>query len=344
VNSGGVGQIEGVVFRDFNADGIQEANEPSLSSRPLFIDLNQNGVVDPDEPQASPDTTGHYTFEDVAPGTMALAQNIQPDHGVILIGPAQRQVTVTGGEISGNQNFGIVLISQVSPVEVRTDSSSPTGDAADEFVRRLYRNVLGRKVETSGLDFWGSQLRAANGALEGRTAVVTGIWESLEHRGLQVDHFYATFFGRSADREGRSYWSAQLQGGVSETDVALQLVSSAEYHAKWSTDEALAQHLYEDVLSRAGSSAELAAAQGDLLAKGVSAVARELIHSEESYLRIVDGYYAALLHRAGEAEGRQHWLAQLEGGTEFNNVSPGTVAEQFFYLPEYYEAGSNPEA
>ncbi len=343
VNTGGVGQIDGIVFLDYNADGIQAANEPAISSRPLFIDLNQNGVADPDEPQASPDGTGHYSFDNVTPGTVTLAQNSQPDHGVILIGPAQRQVTVTGGETSGNQNFGVVLISQVSPVEVRTDSATQTGDAADEFVRRLYRNVLGRNAEAAGLGFWGSQLRAANGSTNARTAVVTGIWESLEHRGLQVNHFYATFFGRSADPEGRAYWSGQLQSGSSETDVVLRFVTSAEYHAKWSTDDTLAQHLYEDVLSREGSTAELTAARSDLLTKGVAAVARELINSDESYLRIVDGYYAALLHRAGEEGGRQFWLSHLQAVGE-TNLSPGAVAEQFFYLPEYYDQGANAEA
>ena len=339
VDAGGVGQINGGVFLDFNADGVQEANEPGLSSAPLFIDVNQNGVADPGEPQAAPDSTGHFHFSSVTPGTVNLASEIQPDHGVILIGPVQRQITVTSAGSTGNLNFGVVLISQVSPVEVRPDSSSESNDAAGEFVQNLYRNVLGRDAEPTGLEFWRSQLLAASSSLDARTMVVTGIWESLEHRGLQVDHFYATFFGRSADSVGRDFWSKQLQNGVSETYVVLGFVTSAEYLVKWSTNAILAQHLYEDVLSREPSSAELAAAQTDLAAKGMATVAFELINSDESYLRMIDGYYAALLHRPGEEGGRQFWLSHLEGGLGQASLSPGAVAEQFFYLPEYFGQG-----
>jgi hypothetical protein len=39
-----------------------------------------------------------------------------------------------------------------------------------------------------------------------------------------------------------------------------------------------------------------------------------LLGSEESYLRMIDGYDAALLHRDSEDDGRQFWLEDACGG------------------------------
>ena len=68
----------------------------------------------------------------------------------------------------------------------------------------------------------------------------------------------------AADSVGRDFWSKQLQNGVSETDVVLGLVTSTEYLTKWSTNDILALHLYEDVLSREPTTTELEAAQSEL--------------------------------------------------------------------------------
>ena len=55
-----------------------------------------------------------------------------------------------------------------------------------------------------------------------RAAVVDSIWESAEHRGVQVDSFYQTFLDRAADAEGRQFYVDSMIGGMSEEAVTCQ--------------------------------------------------------------------------------------------------------------------------
>src|SRR5262249_14108461 len=93
------------------------------------------------------------------------------------------------------------------------------------FVQALYRTVLHREADTSGLNGW-VNLRH-NGT--SREQVAQGIWESVEHRGLEVDQFYATYLHRAADAGGRAFWVDALRSGEGEEAVAVGFVTSEEY-------------------------------------------------------------------------------------------------------------------
>src|SRR5207244_3992600 len=54
-----------------------------------------------------------------------------------------------------------------------------TGDT--NFINNLYQSVLGRPVETNGVNFWVQQLEAG----ASRYGVALAIWASPEHRGEQ---------------------------------------------------------------------------------------------------------------------------------------------------------------
>jgi hypothetical protein len=57
------GLLSGVVFNDnYIQDGTLESNEPGLAGWTVFLDQNQNGVVDAGEPTTMTDSTGRYTF------------------------------------------------------------------------------------------------------------------------------------------------------------------------------------------------------------------------------------------------------------------------------------------
>jgi hypothetical protein len=59
--------------------------------------------------------------------------------------------------------------------------------------------------------------------------VTQGFWQSPEHRGRQVDQFYATLLHRQADPGGRASWVNALQTGLSEADLMRSFLTSAEY-------------------------------------------------------------------------------------------------------------------
>jgi Domain of unknown function (DUF4214) len=186
---------------------------------------------------------------------------------------------------------------------------------------------------------------------------VSGIWKSVEHRGRQVDHYYATFLGRPAEPAGRAFHVQRFLNGAGEGDVVLGFVLSEEYRSAHADATSWVQALYRDALSRDAEAAGLACWTGQLQSRARSErqVAHEIVNSDESFLRAVDGYYAAFLHRPGEQAGREVWLELLrhgraaEGPVGAGTALPsrpgllGVVGEQFLsgnqLAAEYFARG-----
>lgn len=65
--------ITGALFHDLNGDAVLDAVEPALSERMVWIDSNNNGILDTDENSAVTDSAGRYSFI-VKPGTYTVRQ------------------------------------------------------------------------------------------------------------------------------------------------------------------------------------------------------------------------------------------------------------------------------
>ncbi len=61
------GAISGTVFLDENANDVREVGEFGLADYQVFLDLNENGRLDRNEPIAYPDLSGFYEFSNVPP-------------------------------------------------------------------------------------------------------------------------------------------------------------------------------------------------------------------------------------------------------------------------------------
>src|SRR5205085_12628881 len=90
-------------------------------------------------------------------------------------------------------------------------------DPQTQYVTTLYRDLLGRDPDAAGLSYWVGLL--GNGVP--RAQVAQGIWESVEHRGRQVESYYTRYLHRAADADGRAFWVQAFLGGASETDAAV---------------------------------------------------------------------------------------------------------------------------
>ncbi|MEO0836200.1 MAG: SdrD B-like domain-containing protein, partial [Cyanobacteria bacterium J06642_3] len=95
---------------DANGDSeeSQSALEPTIPGVTVFLDLNENGVLDEDEPSQVTDANGDYIFDNLQPGTFTVRE-IVPD-GFTQTAPSSGEFTVTlgEGEIVGDLNFGNV--------------------------------------------------------------------------------------------------------------------------------------------------------------------------------------------------------------------------------------------
>ena len=64
--------ITGEIFSDLNETLRREADEQGLANRVVFADLNQNRLLDGEEPVAISDLNGQFRFEGVDPGEYSL--------------------------------------------------------------------------------------------------------------------------------------------------------------------------------------------------------------------------------------------------------------------------------
>jgi hypothetical protein len=97
-----------------------------------------------------------------------------------------------------------------------------------------------------------------------------------------------------------------------------------------SDPRAFLQTLYNNLLGRTGSLAELDSWVQVLSTQGQAAVTNAILHSSEALGRIVDSYYLRFLGRQSDAAGRAGWISFFQtGGTE-------EQIETFFLTsPEY---------
>jgi subtilisin family serine protease len=68
------GEIHGYKWNDEDGDGEWDDNESALSGWTIFLDDNQNGELDEDEPSDITDANGEYSFTELVPGTYTVAE------------------------------------------------------------------------------------------------------------------------------------------------------------------------------------------------------------------------------------------------------------------------------
>ncbi|MEG4632168.1 SdrD B-like domain-containing protein [Microcoleus sp. AR_TQ3_B6] len=87
--------ITGCKFEDFNLNGYRDGNEPAISGVTVYLDTNNNGVLDSGEASTTSNQFGTFAFNNLAPGTYNLReatpagffQTTQPLN--IVLGPNQ---------------------------------------------------------------------------------------------------------------------------------------------------------------------------------------------------------------------------------------------------------------
>jgi serralysin len=133
------------------------------------------------------------------------------------------------------------------------------------FVTLLYKNVLGREPDPTGLDTWTTALAGG----KSRADVVIDFSESAENVGLtsasveqalwlrddyaaQVARLYHATLDRLPDADGLVKWTTALHSGESLLEIANGFTSSAEFQERYGTPDnfGFTTLLYNNVLDR----------------------------------------------------------------------------------------------
>ncbi|WP_372593542.1 DUF4214 domain-containing protein [Actinotalea sp.] len=176
---------------------------------------------------------------------------------------------------------------------------------AEDFVRALYRDLLGRTGSSTEVAGWVDAL----GRGMSRQEVATAMTQTPEWIESVITRFYQDTLGREPDAAGLAGWVAAARSGMPVAQIAAAFYGSPEYFARVGGDRGVwVRDLYDVLLFRAPDAAGVAHWLG-LLEQGTGrdAIAYSFYQSRETGRVRVESLYRTLLGRTGDAAGVAHW-------------------------------------
>ena len=121
----GTASISGTKFNDINGNNQVDPGELGLSGFTIYLDLNQNNVLDSNEPTSITNAEGAYSFQALPASTYVVKEVQQPGFTQITPDPV---VTIAEGENAefvniGNQADGGTSSPSPAPTPVNTSST-----------------------------------------------------------------------------------------------------------------------------------------------------------------------------------------------------------------------------
>ena len=258
--------------------------------------------------------------------------------------------------LNGDAAQGTDTLTSIEHISFRDGEFSTDPDSVGAQITRLYDTVLDRGPDGIGLDFWVDQIEdrgltitevanafASNAAFQSATG-------NLSNEAF-VDYIYQQALGRAPDGGGRTYWTAQLDGGLSRGEFMLGLSEGVEHRALtaeivgqgyFQTDDTYQSIalLYDSASNRLPDVSGLTfwAEQVKAGTLTLTQVADNFVASAEfssttqglSNGQFVDLMYQNSLDRAPDAGGRAFWTDQLDHG-----LSKGALLYEFSASAEH---------
>ncbi len=142
--------VSGVKFEDLNADGVKDSGEPGLSGWTIFVDYNNNGAVDTDEPSALTGSGGSYTISGIKPGTWKIKEVLQTGWTQSYPTSGYDEETFTSHAAVTDKNFGNWRSAGFGGVKFEDSdgdgSKDSTESGLENWVIRAYADLNGNGV------------------------------------------------------------------------------------------------------------------------------------------------------------------------------------------------------
>jgi len=280
--------------------------------------------------------------------TQSFILDVMQDTGVTIVDGDDEQDNVTNSwlsfkrldlsnalnavaQMNGSGGGGTTNPGTSNPGTSNPGTTNPgtTTNPNANYVRALYKEILGRDPDSAGLAYW-TQLIVGGVS---RTSVARSLMNSPEYRGRQVDTTFSDVLGRAPSSAERSFWLNALSTGTDRTELVRSLLSSSEYQANTGTLGGFVDSAYQDVLGRAAEAAGKAYWVNFLSTGGTrSQFAQTLLTSSEYRLNTIASYYQDYLGRTPGPSESNWWLGQVQSGA----VTLGAIAQSFLGSDEYF--------
>ncbi len=104
----GIGRISGNVFHDFNRNGVKDSGDAGLGGFVLYIDTDNDSILDTNEQRVLTDSSGNYVFSNLGSGTYKI--RMVRMSGFVQTLPASNlgnnAMLATSSTIVSGKNFG----------------------------------------------------------------------------------------------------------------------------------------------------------------------------------------------------------------------------------------------
>lgn len=230
---------------------------------------------------------------------------------------------------------------------------------AQTYVRRLYKELLGRDADAGGLNSHSNAI--ANGTATASGVALT-IIESAEFTNKKntnqeyVSKLYRALLNRNAGASEVTYWTSQMDTGVSRRYVLRMLAGSEEFsnicngfqipkgeiqvvenRDKNYNVTAYVARCYQNILGRKADTSGLNTWSGKILSgNGGTEIVKDLIVSTEftnkkkTDAEFIDILYKSMLGRNADAKGKSDWMNCLDAGVSRVYIINGFAGSKEF--------------
>jgi len=194
--------------------------------------------------------------------------------------------------------------------------SSSSSVPAQNVIRALYQDVLGRGVDASGMQTWTEYILRT-----GDTAgLVRQIATSRERMNNLVAAQYQLALRRGPEPAGLEHWVRYLEAGWGVYDLQVAIYGSPESLLRLGGGnvEAWVGALYQRILGRTSAASERSYWANVASGQGREAVVAGIARSDEATMRRLTDYYRTFLLRGVDPSGRATFLPMMTGRGDFD--------------------------
>jgi hypothetical protein len=146
------GGIRGVVFRDFNRNGLQDAGEPGVPGMTVYLDRDGDGIHDDGEPSivSAQSPAGAYAFSGLENGNYLVRVVPRLDLGDVSLGRDGQALTVNGNTVDANFAItqGTPDPTNVDPPDPRIERPTPRNPGRGAAEGIIPRRELGAPIQS----------------------------------------------------------------------------------------------------------------------------------------------------------------------------------------------------
>ncbi|MBQ8983570.1 MAG: DUF4214 domain-containing protein [Lachnospiraceae bacterium] len=280
-------------------------------------------------------------------------QYMQNIRGAYNEGRTAYQAYSNMGILNNNFVFKIPVYQNMPLTACPMPENSSRKKQIEDFISRLYVNILGRQADASGMQHWYNCLTIGGESAAAVSVRFVFSQEFIDQKVTDedfVERMYKTMLGRGSDPSGKAHWLEVLNIGYSRRYVLARFVASQEFAnicdsyeiEKGSVDlteprdiypgaAGFVRRLYLATLKRNADVDGLNHWVSLIGTKSASPydVAERIVnsqefknyqYSDEEYVKIL---YRAFLDRDPDPSGYQHWLNRLASGASREDILHG---------------------